>query len=420
MITFNKYDLVRGFSEVVDMVNTTLAHHHLRVAYIAGELCSRLSISAEDRAQVVMASMLHDLGVIPLQDSTDDLVFESDMNRHSLAGYLLLASCPLTRREAELVRYHHTNWRDALNLPESEREVAFLGNLIHLADIMDVHIRIGSNPDSLRKALKVNSGRAFSIKALNAAEDMLSAPGFFESLTEAAGNLRCPADVNLMLSSEDVTVFSMLFSHVIDSRSPFTAAHSTGVAHLALHLYNLADLPAEERSAMFIASLLHDIGKMGVPLNLLEKPGRLTEEEFSQISCHAALSYRVLMSIAGFEPYAGWGAWHHEKLNGSGYPSGLAGGDIPLEARITAVADVMTAMTEDRPYRQGMPLSKAVELLDEMVKAGELDDDVVALVHDNLDEVNETRHRAQVLARHFFSGLNRDIKTAVSGAGNCR
>lgn len=286
---------MRGFSEVVDMVNTTLAHHHLRVAYIAGELCSRLAVSSEDRAQVIMAFTLHDIGVIPLQDSTDDLVFESDMNRHSLAGYLLLASCPLTRREAELVRYHHTNWRDVLNLPESEREAAFLGNLIHLADIMDVHIRIGSNQDSLRKALLVNSGRAFSLKAIEAAEDMLNTPGFFESLTEAAQSLSCPPDVDLMLSAEEVTVFSMLFSHVIDSRSPFTASHSTGVAHLTLHLYGLADLPAEDRSAMFITSLLHDIGKMGVPLNLLEKPGRLTEDEFIQISRHAALSQKVLM-----------------------------------------------------------------------------------------------------------------------------
>lgn len=409
----NKFDLIKGFSGVVDLVNTTLADHHLRVAYIAGELALRLGLTSEERASLVMASMLHDIGVIPLQDSTDDLVFERDMNRHALAGHLLLATCPLTRKEAALVRYHHLSWAEAVNLSEKERGEALLGNLIHLADMIDVNLRVGLSVENMLKALKIDVGGVFSGRAVEAAADFLNG-GHVGGLTEAAHALVCVEGVDLNLSREEVAVFSMLFSHIIDARSPFTATHSSGVAHLALHLYGLAGLPDENRPVIFTAGLLHDIGKMGVPLNLLEKPDRLTDAEFSLVSRHADLSFQVLASISGFEKVAPWGAWHHEKLDGRGYPNGLAGADIPLEARLTAVADIMTALTEDRPYRPGMPLRNALEILDRMASSGALDEQVVGLVHDNLEAINETRQRAQTLACHFFAGLNRDIRKAVS------
>ena len=415
MRQLNMFDLVRGFSEIVDLVNNTLANHHHRVAYITDGLCQRLEVGRSDRDRLVMAAMLHDVGVIPLRDNADSLVFEKDMERHSLAGALLLNTCPHFRWESKLIRYHHTFWAEIEALPEEEREAARFGNIIHLADIMDVHARTRCDTPELARALKAKSGREFPQAGVEAALDLFSDPEFFSGLTMAARELRLPPNPELMLSPDEATVFSLLFSHVIDARSSFTATHSSGVAHLARYIHKLAGLPEEHLQTMFVAGLLHDIGKLGVPLNLLEKPGPLTGEEFALVSRHAALSLDVLSSIPGFEKVAPWGALHHEKLNGRGYPGGLGAEELSLESRITAVADVLTALTEDRPYRPGLGNDQTLRILGEMVVEGGLDADLVGLVHENMEDIAEVRRLAQNLARKFFRGLAADIQTAVAG-----
>ena len=407
------FDLVHGFAEIIDLVNTTLASHHQRVAFITDELCRGLEVGRSDRNRMVMAAMLHDVGVIPLQDKADSLVFEKDMERHSLAGAFLLNSCPLFQREAKLIRYHHTFWGAIEALPEEERAAARLGNIIHLADIMDVQARTRANPAELARNLRAQSGREFSPAGVEAALDLLADPGFFAGLTWAAQDLNLGPSPELMLTGDEATVFCLLFSHVIDARSHFTATHSSGVAHLARYIHKLAGLPDKSRQVMFVAGLLHDIGKLGVPLELLEKQGPLTGEEFARVSRHAALSLEVLASIPGFEEVAPWGALHHEKLNGRGYPRGLRAEALSPESRITAVADVLTALTEDRPYRAGLDNGRALVILDEMVTEGGLDAEVVDLVHQNIDDISEVRRLSQKLARKFFQDLSGDIQAAV-------
>ncbi len=182
------------------------------------------------------------------------------------------------------------------------------------------------------------------------------------------------------------------------------------------YLHECLDLPPEDRRAIFVAGLLHDIGKMGVPLNLLEKKGPLEAHEFQEVSRHARLSKEVLSAIPGFERVAPWGAMHHEKLNGRGYPDGLRGEEIPLESRLTAVADVLTALTEDRPYRPGLGKSDCLKILDQMVANNELDKDVVAAVHDNYDEIRGVCRQAQTLASRFFRDLAKEIHSAADQA----
>jgi HD-GYP domain-containing protein (c-di-GMP phosphodiesterase class II) len=408
------FDLVRGFAEVVDLVNATLANHHRRVAYIAGALGHLLNLDRISRNRLVMAAMLHDVGVIPIHELTDSLIFEKDMERHSLAGWLLLDSCQVFRDEAKIIRYHHSGWRRILILPEAERPLARLGNLVHLSDAIDMHIRTQSRPDNLLRNIRAGAGSIFSPEMVEAAAELLSRPGFFTDLSEASNCFGLPPGPELIIHEDQVALFALLFARVIDARSPFTATHSSGVAHLARFLYELADLPDGNRQAIFVAGLLHDIGKMGVPLELLEKQGPLEPDEFRQVSRHALLSYEVLSSVPGFEEVAPWGAWHHERLNGQGYPQGLKAGEIPLESRLMAVADVLTALSEDRPYRVGLSSDQVLSIMDRMVGEGALDGDVLALVHDRIEETFEVGRQAQALAKLFFRRLTRDIAEATA------
>ena len=111
------------------------------------------------------------------------------------------------------------------------------------------------------------------------------------------------------------------------------------------------------------AGLLHDIGKLAVSSRILDKPGKLTDEEFAAMKAHPAFTLRILERVACFRPLAAMAAAHHERLDGSGYHLGLAAFDLSRSARILAVADVFEALTADRPYREAMPIEKALGIV---------------------------------------------------------
>jgi HD-GYP domain-containing protein (c-di-GMP phosphodiesterase class II) len=129
--------------------------------------------------------------------------------------------------------------------------------------------------------------------------------------------------------------------------------------------------------------------------NILNKPGGLDAGERNVIRSHTFYTYRLLQAIKGFETINIWASFHHEKLNGNGYPFHLNGDSIPLGARIMAVADIFTAITEDRPYRKGMTLEEAVSVLSAMTKDESICPYVVSILMDNLETVNAARKDAQ-------------------------
>ena len=154
------------------------------------------------------------------------------------------------------------------------------------------------------------------------------------------------------------------------------------------------------------AATRYNIGKLGIPLALLEKPGQLTDEEFPKVKRHADLSRLWLDAVPGFERVSVWGGGHHERLDGKGYPLGLKGEEIPLPSRIMAIADVFTALTEDRPYRKGMTPPEALRIVEGMVKQGHLDGDLSRLLCDHADELDAVRASSQAEARRGFQALH--------------
>lgn len=133
-----------------------------------------------------------------------------------------------------------------------------------------------------------------------------------------------------------------------------------------------------------LAGLLHDIGKLRQPDMLLDKPGRLTEEEYAHIQRHSFDTYSILRNIKGLEKITQWAALHHERVDGSGYPYHLHDIGLALEARIVAVADVFQALAQNRPYRDSLQPDAIMAILDEMVDDGKLDRAVVGCVDAHL------------------------------------
>jgi putative nucleotidyltransferase with HDIG domain len=146
----------------------------------------------------------------------------------------------------------------------------------------------------------------------------------------------------------------------IDARDPYTHGHSARVTEFSVRIAENMGLSEEEKDIIRYASLLHDIGKIGIKERILKKPDKLTEEERREMETHPLIAARILQSVTMLEPVMNLVMHHHERYDGKGYPSGLAGEEIPLGARIIAVADAFESMISDRPYRKALPLEEAV------------------------------------------------------------
>jgi len=163
--------------------------------------------------------------------------------------------------------------------------------------------------------------------------------------------------------------FVRALSTAVDARDPTTAIHSINVANYAMGIAHHLGQSPHELEWLRIAGLLHDVGKIGTPEQILCKTGKLTSDEFEEMKRHATYSRNILSQIdfsQEYENMAFTAAAHHEKLDGSGYPDGLIAQDIPLRVRILAVADIFHALTQDRQYRKGMPMPKAFAIIDSM------------------------------------------------------
>jgi putative nucleotidyltransferase with HDIG domain len=152
----------------------------------------------------------------------------------------------------------------------------------------------------------------------------------------------------------------LAMGQVVETRDPYTAGHERRVSELAVAIAEEMAMSAADLDGLRMAALIHDVGKVAVPSEILSKPGRLSEVEFSLIKQHAQAGYDILRAIEFQQPVAEMVLQHHERLDGSGYPGGLRGDEILSEARILAVADVVEAMSSHRPYRPALGMELAL------------------------------------------------------------
>jgi HD-GYP domain-containing protein (c-di-GMP phosphodiesterase class II) len=198
-------------------------------------------------------------------------------------------------------------------------------------------------------------------------------------------------------------------ANALDARDQYTAGHSSRVSQLSCATAEAMSLDANEIERIRIGALLHDVGKIGIADGVLQKPGRLTDEEFAIVKQHPVIGRRILEGVQGFAPFLAAVELHHENWNGTGYPKGQTGEETPLEARIIHVSDAYDAMTTDRAYRPGMSHEKAISILIE--NAGIQFDPQVVRVFVNLPREVLTKHAAAARARDEL----KMAATAVAG-----
>lgn len=188
---------------------------------------------------------------------------------------------------------------------------------------------------------------------------MLDSP----ELTLAVVNL-APHDVELAADDDYLDDIAAAFAKVVDAKSPYTSGHSDRVALFTDMIAEQLGFSDEHRRRLKRAALLHDIGKLGVSNQILDKAGKLDEAEWAAVRHHPRLGEIILSRIGAFRELSRVAGAHHERLDGRGYPRGLTGPDIEFDTRIVTAADIFDALTAERPYRAAMPVSQALAIMD--------------------------------------------------------
>ncbi|AZR72264.1 phosphohydrolase [Anoxybacter fermentans] len=182
-----------------------------------------------------------------------------------------------------------------------------------------------------------------------------------------------------LISCVDFHEFVESLAKALDTKDHYTYGHSERVSQLVERIALEMGMKEEQMFMAHIAAHLHDIGKIGIPDSILNKPGRLTEDEFKIVQQHPLKGFEILNKVKSFRKIAEIVKYHHERYDGKGYPDGLKGERIPLEARIIAVADAFDAMTSYRPYRKKMKISEAIQELKEHIY-DQFDPEVVEVI----------------------------------------
>lgn len=417
MLGVNQINLSRavmGLSSALDLVSRNLSRHHLQTTTITGFLGQALGLSGVERSHLGIASALHDIGAIAFNRECELFADESKLTDHAEIGWMLLKSFPPFAAAAEIVRYHHTAWIARDEAWDCHERVKLMSQIVHLADRVAVQIKpeifiLGQNEAISQSIIQSPPGR-FAPEVIAAFREIACRDSFWLETAHAshpqmefsAGN-GCAwtgqIDSNLLLQ------LSELFRMIIDFRSKHTATHSKSVAAVAETLARLIGFSGYSCSMMHVAGNLHDLGKLAVPVAILDKPAGLSAEERALVRSHPYYTRQILQRIGGLDEMVEWAASHHEHLDGTGYPCRITEETLSLGARIVATADIFSALGENRPYRPAMSRQEILALMRTMGQNRQLDPIVLCLVEQNFDELSSVRHEAAISGELEFKKL---------------
>lgn len=405
------FDLAMSLSEAIDLVSPDVANHHTQVAYIAHNIGAKMDLSTEHKNDLMLAGMLHDVGALSLRERVSILQFEESekFHQHAELGYLLLRIFQPLLGAATLTRFHHVPWNNGGGSSFKGLPVPVGSHILHLADrvysLIDKQKEILGQRRTICDKIKELSGSIFMPELVDIFCDLSMKESFwFDTVSLSLMTLlanRARSDA-IDLSMDRILLLANVFSKIIDFRSPFTATHSDRVAATAKALSRFAGFSEREYLMMEIAGYLHDLGKLSVPSEILEKPAGLAYEESNIMRKHTYYTYRIIDRIGVLGSINGWASFHHETLDGTGYPFKLKGNELSLGSRIMAVADVFSAVTEDRPYRKGMPRDDAFNTLQLMAKNGKLDPRIISLLIQHHDEVRSLCAVPQQASKEYY------------------
>lgn len=403
-IRINLYDLLTCISNAEILISTQLSNHQQQVAYLAFRLSEQMNLTINEQYDIFISSLIHDIGALSAKEKLELIEGEpANVNNHAFRGAKLLEGFKPLQNFADIIKYHHIPWDDGNGSTYMGEDVPLASHIVHLADrtcalINPHHNIITQIPDILSKICQ-QTNSIFRSDLVDALVNISNKEYIWLDLISSTPSKKISYEGHILtLEIDDIVDLALLFSRIIDFRSRFTASHSAGVAKTAERLAQLVGFSPYECQMMLIAGYLHDLGKIAISDGILDKPAKLNVDEFNEMRAHTYYTYRLLEPLVQLRTINTWASFHHEKLDGTGYPFHIAGKNLSLGSRVMAVADVFTAITENRPYRKGMDFDNTKKVLSNMVTSNALDGEIVKLIIDNLQEINSIRENSQIEA----------------------
>ncbi len=388
--------LVMTIANAVDLVGVDDLLHGRRVGMLGRELGGQLGLDEQAQLLLYDAGLLHDCGVSSTRVHkrlVADLEW-SGSQEHCIRGEELLRDFAPLAHLAPIIRYHHSRWM-WLEKQELAPDTVRFANLIFLADRIDVlaapfHADQStlSHADEIRMRLAAERERLFAPELVEAFLALSEGEAFWLALQPDAvhqyqAEMESHGDLRI-IGWNDFEHCAEILARIIDAKSPYTEQHSRGVSLLSRHLAGKMGFDGIACAKIGVAGLLHDIGKLQIPDEIIEGRRTLTAHEFDIMKSHSFGTRQVLKRLHAIDDIARWASYHHETPDGHGYPFHVGGDALPLEARIINVADVFQALAQDRPYRRPLAPADILTILKRRAAQGKADAAVVAAIESDL------------------------------------
>lgn len=382
---FNLNNFLNSISFILDYsekdILKDITNHSRRVAYIAVSIGKEINLSDKEIFDLGALAILHDCGSGGYDYKKNKNLFIA----HCKKGEQIVQVFPFFNDVKNVILYHHEYADGTGVFGKRSKELPLLSQIISLANTVEsIYTNITKNKfeiiDSLEK-LKDNKFESYLIDSfINAQKHVkfwidIQNYFIFDTLNKIIPKF------TIKMTYKEIHQITKVFSGIIDSKSEFTLKHSNGLTEKIMLMSDFYNFDEDTKYKLAISADLHDIGKLAVSNDIIDKNGKLDANEFSEIKTHAYLTRKALENIDGFEDIVEWASNHHEKLNGKGYPLGFGEKELDFNSRLLSCLDIYQALTEDRPYRGPLDHTKAISILETMVNNGEIDKNI--FVHIN-------------------------------------
>ncbi len=387
-------DILYAFSYALDCIESELvgitSHHGKRVAYICLLLGEGLGLNTMQLNDLAACAILHDNALTEYihEESINGVDVRRDKTKinvglHCVLGEENLKKFPFNGDVSGAILYHHENADGSGPLGKTWLETPIYAQLIHLADSIDVQFGLNDLTEEKFDKILEYLNEYKNVKYHESVVELFEQSVDNTSILRASDlNIKSALDEKFPVIYKDYTLeefvsFVDVIANVIDYKSEFTMRHSMGIAKKAAKMARYYNYDEETIAKLYVAGAVHDIGKLVIDKDVLEKPNKLTETEYIYMKNHAYYTYEILKGIRGFEDICSWASMHHEKLNGKGYPFGKTAEQLGFKERLMACLDIYQALTETRPYKHGFAHEKSIKIMKDMAKNNFIDGSIV-------------------------------------------
>ena len=401
-MTIRMDSLIKALAVALDTVEIELlgasSNHGKRIAVLCARMGALLGKTTEEIMGLTNCALLHDNALTEyILAARISGHYDSTMKKHCEYGQRNVDALQFKTNIKDFILYHHERADGKGPFGVCEGQGPLEAELIAIADSIDVTFHLqriqSDNLASVLQSIKENIGKKYSKIAAQTMLEIMDWP-MIESLrddviNDTAGTVLPPWIVDV----EDQVVFNLadFITKIIDYKSSFTKHHSTQIANIAWLMGEYYHYNQEEKSKLYLAAALHDIGKLEIPTAILEKPEQLADDELMIIKDHVRKTWELLKGIDGFQDICAWASNHHEKLNGTGYPFSKKTDDLDFNSRLIACIDIYQAVREKRPYHPVRDHSSTMQILHKLADGGGIDRNIVDNIsaamasHDGMD-----------------------------------